>query len=110
MDILFILDQTKVFKYRCKSGIPLYRRVAEKTFTQSIKKCLFRESKDKMRMEYFTKTYNMFMREYDEYPEEEVEYKDRLQDNLEVGVLNSKNQFSAVDFKKIWILDWNIKK
>ena len=52
-------------------------------------------------MEYFTKTYNMFMREYDEYPEEEVEYKDRLQDNLEVGVLNSKIPFSAVGFKKI---------
>ncbi|XP_023331630.1 kinetochore protein NDC80 homolog [Eurytemora carolleeae] len=45
-----------------------------------------RESKDKMRMEYFTKTYNMFMREYDEYPEEEVEYKDRLQDNLEIDI------------------------
>ena len=39
-----------------------------------------------MRMEYFTKTYNMFMQEHDEYPEEEKEYKGRLQDNLEVGI------------------------
>ena len=49
-----------------------------------------RESKDKMRMEYFTKTYNMFMQEHDEYPEEEKEFKDRLQDNLEIDLCQPK--------------------
>ena len=39
-------------------------------------------------MEYYSKTYAMFQLGHDEFPEEEMDYKDRLQENLEVPVLH----------------------